>query len=244
VCYGVHGDVLPSASEVVQLYVSNGITGMRIYFPDAKALHALSGTDIGIIMDVGNGNLAALASGPGVAYAWVLANVKPHHDVNIKYIAVGNEVPEQGGNTKDVLPAMKNMHDALSRAGLGGIKVSTAVHSGVTAGFPPSQGTFSANASHMPPIAQYLASIGAPLLANVYPYFAFMGTPGIDINYALFTSSGTVVQDGGKAYQNLFDALVDTFYYALESAGAGSERAPGGSARDASGSRGAAPPAG
>jgi hypothetical protein len=96
----------------------------------------------------------------------------------------------------------------------------------------------------MPPIAQYLASIGAPLLANVYPYFAFMGTPGIDINYALFTSSGTVVQDGGKAYQNLFDALVDTFYYALESAGAGSERAPGGSARDASGSRGAAPPAG
>jgi hypothetical protein len=49
-----------------------------------------------------------------------------------------------------------------------------------------------------------------------------MGTPGIDINYALFTSSGTVVQDGGKAYQNLFDALVDTFSYALESAGAGS----------------------
>jgi hypothetical protein len=75
----------------------------------------------------------------------------------------------------------------------------------------------------MPPIAQYLASTGAPLLANVYPYFTYTGTPGIDLNYALFTSPGTVVQDdNGLQYQNLFDALVDTFYAALDSAGAGS----------------------
>ena len=72
----------------------------------------------------------------------------------------------------------------------------------------------------MPPIAQYLASTGAPLLANVYSYFAYSG----DLNYALFTSSGTVVHDdsSGLDYQNLFDALVDTMYSALEGAGAGS----------------------
>ncbi|EMS45378.1 Glucan endo-1,3-beta-glucosidase, acidic isoform [Triticum urartu] len=120
VCYGVNGDGLPSASEVVQLYQSNGITGMRIYFPDADALQALSGSNIGLIID-------------------------------------------------------------------------------------------------------YLATTGAPLLANVYPYFSYVDNQAqIDINYALFTSPGTVVQDGGNAYQNLFDALVDTFYSALESAGAGS----------------------
>ena len=63
----------------------------------------------------------------------------------------------------------------------------------------------------------------APLLANVYPYFSYIGNKAqIDINYALFTSPGTVVQDGGNAYQNLFDALVNTLYSALESAGAGS----------------------
>uniref|UniRef100_A0A0E0N7I9 Uncharacterized protein n=1 Tax=Oryza rufipogon TaxID=4529 RepID=A0A0E0N7I9_ORYRU len=71
---------------------------------------------------------------------------------------------------------------------------------------------------------EYLASTGAPLMANVYPYFAYVGNLRAqidDINYALFTSPGTVVPDGSKAYQNQFDAIVDTFYSALESAGAG-----------------------
>ncbi|XP_047059817.1 glucan endo-1,3-beta-glucosidase, acidic isoform-like [Lolium rigidum] len=224
VCYGVNGNGLPSASDVVQLYLSNGISGMRIYSPDGAnrdTLQALRGSDIDVILDVGNGHLADLAACGANADSWVQANVKPYKDVKIKYIVVGNEVPDLGGSTCDILPAMHNVHDALARAGLGGIKVSTAVNSGVTTGFPPSQGTFSAG--HMPPIAQYLASTGAPLLANVYPYFTYTATPGNDLNYALFTSSGTVVQDwNGLGYQNMFDSLVDTFYAALESAGAGS----------------------
>ncbi|XP_051228122.1 glucan endo-1,3-beta-glucosidase, acidic isoform-like isoform X1 [Lolium perenne] len=224
VCYGVNGDWLPSASEVVQLYKSNGITGMRVYNVNDDTLKALSGSNLGLILDTGNTQLNALASSASNADAWVKANVQSQQGLTIKYIAVGNEVPNQGGRTQDVLPAMKNIQNALVRAGLGGIKVSTAVHSGVTKGFPPSQGTFSDDGAHMPPIAQYLASIGSPLLANIYPYFSFKGTPSIDIKYALFTAPGTVVHDdgNGKDYQNLFDALVDTMYSALESAGAGS----------------------
>jgi hypothetical protein len=40
--------------------------------------------------------------------------------------------------------------------------------------------------------------------------------------YQMFTAPGTVVRDdgNGKDYQNLLDALVDTMYSALESAGA------------------------
>ncbi|XP_044973388.1 glucan endo-1,3-beta-glucosidase, acidic isoform-like [Hordeum vulgare subsp. vulgare] len=221
VCYGVNGNGLPSASEVVQMYQSNGITGMRIYFPDADALQALSGTNIELIIDVANEDLASLASDRSAAVAWVQTNVQAHQGLNIKYIAAGNEVGDQGGDTGNILPAMQNLDAALAAAGLGGIKVSTSVSQGVTAGYPPSQGTFSA--SYMGPIAQYLASTGAPLLANVYPYFSYVGNQAqIDISYALFTSPGTVVTDGDKEYQNLFDALVDTFYSALENAGAGS----------------------
>ncbi|CAM0885293.1 unnamed protein product [Alopecurus aequalis] len=221
VCYGVNGNGLPSASEVVQLYQSKGITGMRIYKPQDDILQALAGTNIDLILDVGNDQLSSLAASGSNADSWVQANVQPHRDVNIKYITVGNEVPDQGGNTQDILPAMHNMNGALARAGISGIKVSTAVNSGVRTGFPPSQGTFSA--SHMPPIAQYLATTGAPLLANVYPYFAYTDDPAkIHLDYALFTAPGTVVTDNNNEnqYQNLFDALVDTLYSALESVGA------------------------
>ncbi|KAL5223153.1 hypothetical protein ABZP36_027866 [Zizania latifolia] len=224
VCYGVIGNNLPTASDVVQLYNSNGIGAMRIYFADPKALTALNlgGTNINLIMDVGNENLGAFATNPSAATTWVKNNIQAFPDVSFRYIAVGNEV--SGGNTQNILPAMKNINSALSAAGLGSIKVSTSVSQGVIAGFPPSAGTFSSGASsYMVPIARYLESTGAPLLANVYPYFSYVGNQAqIDIEYALFTSPGTVVQDGDNAYQNLFDAVVDTFYSALESAGAGS----------------------
>ncbi|XP_047055625.1 glucan endo-1,3-beta-glucosidase, acidic isoform-like [Lolium rigidum] len=224
VCYGVNGDGLPSASDVVELYKSNGIAGMRVYTVNDDTLQALSGSNLGLILDTGNTQLNALASSASNADSWVKANVQSHQGLTIKYIAVGNEVPGQGGNPRDILPAMKNIRNALVRAGLGGIKVSTAVNSDtVTQGFPPSKGIFNASASHMPPIAQYLASTGAPLLANIYPYFSYKGdTSHITLDYALFSSTTTVVtDDNGNQYQNLFDALVDTMYSALESARAG-----------------------
>jgi exo-beta-1,3-glucanase (GH17 family) len=222
VCYGVNGDGLPPASDVVELYKSNGIAGMRVYTVNDDTLQALSGSNLGLILDTGNTQLNALASSASNADSWVKANVQSHQGRTIKYIAVGNEVPGQGGNPRDILPAMKNIRNALVRAGLGGIKVSTAVNSAVTQGFPPSKGIFNASASHMPPIAQYLASTGAPLLANIYPYFSYKGdTSHITLDYALFSSTTTVVtDDNGNQYQNLFDALVDTMYSALESAGA------------------------
>lgn len=219
VCYGVNGDNLPSASDVVQLYQSNGINLMRIYFPDTNALNALSGTGIGLIMGVAPSDLSSLASDPSFAATWVQSNVQAFPGVSFRYIAVGNEV--SGGDTANILPAMRNLDAALAGAGLGGsVKATTAVQSDVTQGFPPSHGTFSQG--YMGPVAQYLQSTGAPLLANIYPYFSYTGDEAhIALDYALFTAPGTVVTDGGNNYQNLFDALVDTMYSALESAGAG-----------------------
>ena len=72
----------------------------------------------------------------------------------------------------------------------------------------------------MQPIVQFLAGNGAPLLANVYPYFSYIGNQAnIRLDYALFTSPGTVVNDGQNNYQNLFDALVDTFYSGIREGG-------------------------
>ena len=119
VCYGVNGDNLPSASDVVQLYRSNGINQMRIYFPDTNALNALSGSNIGVIMDVPNSALSSLASDPSAAATWVQSNVQAIPGVNFKYIAVGNEV--SGGDNNNILSTMQNVNSTLANARLGNI---------------------------------------------------------------------------------------------------------------------------
>lgn len=117
---------------------------------------------------------------------------------------------------------MKNIQAAMSAAGLGQIKVSTSVSYGVLGqSYPPSNGAFSPTAQPtMTSIVQFLVQNGAPLLVNVYPYFSYVGNEAqIRLDYALFTAPGTVVTDGQYQYQNLFDALMDALYSALERTG-------------------------
>ena len=220
VCYGMVADDLPAPDEVVQLYKSSGIKNMRIYAPDSRVMEALRGSGIGLILGVVNQDIGNLAGCPSRAATWVQTNVQPYYPaVNILYIAVGNEV--QGGATQSILPAMRNLAAALAAAGLAGIKVSTCVRLDVVANsFPPSSGVFAQ--PYMADIARFLAAAGAPLLANVYPYFAYKEDPrSISLGYATFRP-GTTVRDAGNGlvYTNLLDAVVA----ALEKAGAGGVR--------------------
>nr|AAB86541.1 glucanase [Oryza sativa Indica Group] len=220
VCYGVLGNNLPSRSEVVQLYKSKGINGMRIYYPDKEALNALRNSGIALILDVGEQQLSYLAASSSNAAAWVRDNVKPYYPaVNIKYIAVGNEV--ESGATNNILPAIRNVNSALASSGLGAIKVSTAVKFDIISNsYPPSAGVF--RDAYMKNRA-LLATPARRCSANVYPYFAYRGNPrDISFNYATFRP-GTTVRDpnNGFTYTNLFDAMVDAVYAALEKAGAG-----------------------
>ncbi|XP_059649661.1 glucan endo-1,3-beta-glucosidase-like [Cornus florida] len=227
VCNGRLGNNLPSEQETVDLYKSNGIGRMRIYDPNPFTLQALRGSNIELILDVPNSGLQALASDASAATQWVQTNVKAYSpDVKFRYISVGNEVDPNNGNAQYVqfvLPAMKNIHSAIVAVGLQEqIKVSTATYSGLLgASYPPSNGAFRDNArSFMEPIISFLASNNAPLLANIYPYFAYTGdTQNIQLPYALFTAPGVVVTDGSLGYQNLFDALLDALYTAVEKVG-------------------------
>ncbi|CAO2167704.1 unnamed protein product [Urochloa humidicola] len=221
VCYGTNGNNLPSRGDVVQLYKSNNIQAMRIYYPDHAALDALRGSSIALTLDVGGvDEVRRLAGSAAAAASWVQDHVQPYRDVLFRYVAVGNEVDDAG----ILLPAMRNVRDALTAAGHDSIKVSTAVKFDVfTDTFPPSKGAFK-NPSVMAPIAQFLASTGAPLLVNVYPYFAYKGSGGsINLNYATFRPGAPPVTDSGNnlVYTNLFDAMFDAVVAALEKVGAG-----------------------
>ncbi|KAG9445001.1 hypothetical protein H6P81_016341 [Aristolochia fimbriata] len=224
VCYGMEGNNLPSEREVVDLYKSKNIRGMRLYYPRREALEALRGSNIEVILGVEQNRLQELANNPGAAVSWVQNNVRNYYPaVRIKYIGVGNEeIP--GGNAGAILPAMRNVYNAIQTAGLQNqIKVSTAVATYIVEQpFPPSMGRFTAQARPiMEPILQFLASTGAPLLANVYPYFSYRDSGGsISLRYALFTEPQPIVQDPPYSYQNLFDAITDALYAAMEKANA------------------------
>ncbi|XP_017238890.1 glucan endo-1,3-beta-glucosidase [Daucus carota subsp. sativus] len=225
VCYGRNGDNLPSQQATIDLCKANRIGKMRLYHPDQAALQALRGTDIEVILDVPNPDLQSLQD-PAAAKTWVQNNIQSYTPgVNFRYIAVGNEVDPSTGNSQYVnyvLPAMRNVHDAIVAAGLQDqIKVSTATYSGITSGFPPSKGEFHDNAKgFIEPIIQFLAQNNLPLLANIYPYFSYLGTPQGNLDYALFRSQSPVVSDdGNRQYWHLFDALLDTIYSGVEKAG-------------------------
>ncbi|KAE9593438.1 hypothetical protein Lal_00029281 [Lupinus albus] len=219
VCYGNNGDNLPSAQDVVNLYKSNGIGKIRIYSPDEGTLQALKGSNIEVILGVPNDNLQSL-NDAGAATDWVNKYVKAYSpDVKFKYIAVGNEVEPNDPKAQYVLPVIQNIQNAISSANLQAqIKVSHAIKTSLVANsYPPNDGVFSDSASSfIKPIVNFLVSNGAPLLANIYPYFSYKDNQQtITLNYALFTQQGT----NEVGYQNLFDAILDALYAALEKAG-------------------------
>ncbi|KAG0477317.1 hypothetical protein HPP92_014158 [Vanilla planifolia] len=195
VCYGMLGDNLPPPSEVIALYKVSNFEAMRLYNANHKVLQTLKGSNIQLLLGVPNELLQSFASDANAANAWIQTNVVSYSaDINFRYVAVGNEVIP-GDLAQYVLPAMENIKNALALAGLQNtIKVSTAVAQVVLgSSFPPSAGAFSSDVQQtLGPITQFLASIEAPLF---------------------------VVVDGPFNYTNLFDAIVDAFYYALERVG-------------------------
>ncbi|KAJ4980793.1 hypothetical protein NE237_031630 [Protea cynaroides] len=231
VCYGMVGNNLPPPHEVMNLYRSNNIHKMRLYYPDQAALQTLRDSNIGVMLGLPNEDLQSIASNPSAATAWVQRNIMAYWpSVSFKYIAVGNEVNPINGSTAQyshyLHPAMINIYNAITSAGLQNhIKVSTAVETSILGNsYPPSQGSFRADLlSFLNPIIGFLVNHQAPLLANVYTYFSYVGNPrDISLPYALFTAPSVVVHDGQLGYQNLFDAMVDALYSALGRAGGSS----------------------
>lgn len=224
--YGLFGDNLPPPIQTISLLKSKNITRIRLFNPTEDVLQALHNTRIELVLGTLNQDLQPLATDISFAFRWVQSNAVPHANaVRFRYIAAGNEViPSAMQNY--VLPAMQNLKSALQGSQLPyPIPVTTVVATSVLGtSFPPSSGEFSAEASRiMTPIAAFLLQNQTPLLVNVYPYFAYINDrKDISLAYALFNTNEVVVRDGELEYRNLFDAMADAVYAALEKVGCGS----------------------
>ncbi|KAK4734533.1 hypothetical protein R3W88_008794 [Solanum pinnatisectum] len=219
--YGLLGNNLPPPAQVITLLKSRNFQKTRIFDPNPDVLKALEGSCISLILGVRNEDLQQLASDLTFATNWVNTNVVPHvSSVNFAYISAGNEVIP-GQLATFVLGAMQNLDMALKAHNLN-IPVTTTVSLQVLGtSYPPSNGSFSGDSiQFLQPIAQFLATKQYPLLADVYPYFAYASNPDqIQLDYALIKNTGVIVVDGDLRYNNLFDAMVDALYAALEKVG-------------------------
>ncbi|CAN0855478.1 Glucan endo-1,3-beta-glucosidase, basic vacuolar isoform [Linum grandiflorum] len=225
VCYGMMGNNLPPPAEVISLCQQNNIRRMRLYDPNRDALWALRDSGIEVTIGVPNSDLKHLNNWDD-AYWWVQEYVRNNWpNVKVKYIAVGNEVsPMYNADLASaVLPAMKNIYNALVQMGLHEqVKVSTAIDMTLLANsYPPSAGAFRDDIRwFLDPIIGFLGSVKAPLLANIYTYFSYRDNPStISLPYALLSSQSVSVWDNGLGYTNLFDAMLDSLYSAVERLG-------------------------
>ncbi|KAI3975050.1 hypothetical protein MKX01_005161 [Papaver californicum] len=170
--YGRNGNNLPSPTAVVNLLRSRNVDRIRLFGPDWDALNTLRGSGIGVVLCVPNPDIERIGNDPDFAGNWIWNNVLSFNDVQFQYISVGNEVDiPNAGASHHILPAMRNLNNALRAAGRT-TPVTTTISFGlVVDSYPPSSGRFSDGAHNiMRSIIGFLAANRSPLLVNIYPY--------------------------------------------------------------------------
>ncbi|KAI3975051.1 hypothetical protein MKX01_005162 [Papaver californicum] len=223
--YGRMGDNLPSPTAVVNLLRSKNVDRIRLFSPDFDALNALQGSGIGVVLGVPNSDVQRMGNDPSFARNWVNTNVVAFNNVQFRYISVGNEIDiPRDAASSSILPAMNNIRDALRAAGKSIPVSTTIIFSLVVDSSPPSSGRFSDGAQNiMRSIVRFLVDNRSPLLVNIYPYFSYNeNRQQIALDYALFMANRVVVTDNGLQYRNLFDAMADATYTAIEKVGGSS----------------------
>ncbi|KAJ7570182.1 hypothetical protein O6H91_01G109100 [Diphasiastrum complanatum] len=225
--YGRVANNLPSPRQAVQLMQSCSLRKVKLYDADARVLRALAYTQMEVIIGFPNEQVYSIARKPSLARKWIKRNVAKHiRATNITAISVGNEVlTSTRGITKLLLPAMRNLHDALVALNLESqVKLSTPHALNVLSNsFPPSAGAFRPDiaTSVMKPLLDFLSQTGSFVMINAYPYFAYRANPAvISLDYTLFRpNAGVKDPQTGLVYTNLLDAQLDAVFAAMASLG-------------------------
>lgn len=219
-------------STVVNLLRDNGFQKVKLFDADSATLNAFANSGIQIMVGIPNDMLYTLANSEQAAENWVAKNVSSHISsggIDIRYVAVGNEPflsTYNGSFLGTTLPALQNIQSALTKAGLDArVKVTVPLNADVYESPTnlPSDGNFRSDIQDlMLSIVKFLSDNGAPFTVNIYPFISLYTNPNFPLGFAFFNnSSSSSFTDGGKIYDNVFDANHDTLVWALQKNGYG-----------------------
>lgn len=225
--YGTIANNLPPPAQVAQFIKDKTIINrVKIFDMNPDIILAFANTGILLSVTIPNGDIAALAN-RRAARRWVASNIKPFYpQTKINHILVGNEVLHWGDQNMvtNLVPAMKAIHNALRRAGLGGkIKVTTPNSLIILErSDPPSSAQFRTgwDKNILAPMLLFHRQTKSPFMVNPYPYFSW--SPGND-QFTLFRGRNHgAVHDGvrGKlVYTNMYDLLLDAVFTSMRKLG-------------------------
>lgn len=213
---------------VVKMLQANGIKKVKLFDADHDVVKSMAGTDIEVMVAAPNDLLFKLATLKGAADAWVKQNVTRFNfkgGVNIRWVAVGNEpflTAYEGQYLNTTLPALKNVVDALAKAGHANtVRAIIPFNADILDGAPlPSATRFKAEyLDQILPMLQIFNSTNSPFSVNLYPFISKYQNPSFPLDYAFFGGTTSPLIDGSNTYTNALDASVDALIAALGAAG-------------------------
>ncbi|KAE9594589.1 hypothetical protein Lal_00037397 [Lupinus albus] len=224
--YGQVGNNLPQPNKVLELLSTLKLTKTRIYDTNPQILTSFANSNIELIVTVENEVLSQLDD-PQQALQWVNSHIIPYlPETKITGIQVGNEVFTDDDDTllQHLVPAVVNIHNALSTLGYSNIKVSTPSSLAVLQNsYPPSAGSFKSEINGiMYQFLNFLSTTKTPFWINAYPFFAYEDDPStIPLDYVLGNNpnAGMVDPYTKLHYDNMLYAMVDAVYFAIAKMG-------------------------
>ncbi|CAL5363650.1 unnamed protein product [Camellia sinensis] len=223
--YGTIANNLPPPAQVAQFLKDKTIIDrVKIFDANPDIIRAFANTGIFLSVTVPNGEIPNFAN---LRYArrWVSTNVKPFYpQTKINYILMGNEILHWGDQNmiSNLVPAMRSLHRALVRAGLGAIRVTTPHSLGILlSSDPPSAASFRPgwDRAVLAPMLQFLRQTKSPFMVNPYPYFSWAPKNN---QFTLFhRNRGVRDRFTGKTYFNMYDLLLDAVFSSMKKLGYG-----------------------
>ncbi|WP_075341272.1 glycosyl hydrolase family 17 protein [Tenacibaculum agarivorans] len=227
-----------SAATAASQISEAGIKTVKMFtYNQSDCITAFANTGLQILVDVPNDDLQACAGNDKTTIDAIVQVLSDNSNA-IPTLCVGNEPLGSWWNNAYapyLVDALTNIKAAITKAGLS-TKVTVPFNYAIMGvSYPPSAGAFNKSKisssskktikSIVLEVCKILASDNSAFMINVYPFITQNNQRSISLKYCLFTAENDKsvwVIDGSYTYKNIFDAMYDALYVALENNGYGS----------------------